>query len=152
MAIFRKKVRRKLRKLFSGGPEFNFQTTTLPVAPGVAQQHKRIATEEEWHRVYWPGKDFVEPKIRSKISVFRLPWQHKYYIRDHAMAWGRRTTSGVDVYMVDGDHLRMLREPAVANLAAKLTQALELANGAGNNPKAGSTVDPVLTGNVTVGS
>jgi amino acid adenylation domain-containing protein len=119
-------AKRKLRRLFKGTPEF--QTTTLPAAPGAECKAIPMARVDDWNQAYWPGKDFVDPKIQAKISVFRSPKQPIIYIQDRTLAWDRRTTGGTDVYMIQGGHFKMLREPAVRTLAERLRHALSLVN------------------------
>ncbi len=84
----------------------------------------RTEIEERFHRRYWPGPGFVPPVIRCPITVFRVRSQHFWRVRDEACGWGNRTSAGVRVVRIDGEHDTFLREPHVRDLARKLRQSL----------------------------
>jgi len=73
---------------------------------------------------YWPGQDFVPAKCTGKITVFKIPKQPFYRIRDPFLGWGSRTTGGVELISVDSRHMDLLREPYVHRLAEKLADSL----------------------------
>jgi thioesterase domain-containing protein len=77
-----------------------------------------------WPAVYWPGKNFVPVKYSGKITVFKVPKQPFYYVRDPLLGWGDRTTGAVEVRVIEGKHNRILREPYVQSLAAELLKCL----------------------------
>jgi hypothetical protein len=82
---------------------------------------QRLHTE-----VYWPGKDFVLPKINARITVFRAPKQYYGYVNDPLMGWGSRTTSTVEIHVVAGSkHRLLLSEPFVRQIASTLLQSFE---------------------------
>jgi amino acid adenylation domain-containing protein len=86
-----------------------------------------VPINERFSRRYWPGPDFVPPKIAAKITVLKVKEQPYWRINDPECGWGLRTTVGVDIDVVDGDHNTMLREPNVGTLAKKLAYAMEKA-------------------------
>jgi amino acid adenylation domain-containing protein len=84
----------------------------------------RTEVEERFHRRYWPGPGFVPPTIRCAITVFRVRSQHFWRVRDEACGWGDRSTGGVRVVRIEGEHDTFLREPHVRDLARKLRESL----------------------------
>ncbi|HZP17424.1 MAG TPA: amino acid adenylation domain-containing protein, partial [Terriglobales bacterium] len=87
---------------------------------------KAAPRKSEWIEAYWPGEDFVPPRIKSRITVFKIPRQPFYYRKDPLLGWGPRTESGVETRVVPrGRHLLLLREPYVRELAAALSESLE---------------------------
>ncbi|HEX6802729.1 MAG TPA: phosphopantetheine-binding protein, partial [Terriglobales bacterium] len=87
---------------------------------------KSAPPRSEWLDVYWPGQDFVAPRIHTKITLFKVPKQPYYYNRDPLMGWASRSTAGVDVHIIpNGRHRFLLREPYVRELAATLSRALD---------------------------
>ena len=91
--------------------------------------------------IYFPGSGFVPKTYNGHISVFRVRKQPLNRIRDTALGWRQLTTSGVDVYVVPGDHGTVLEEANVAGLAEELKKCLvkesevEHANARRNGPK-----------------
>jgi amino acid adenylation domain-containing protein len=81
----------------------------------------------EWLLAYWPGKNFEPPKFGGQITVFKIPKQPFYYVRDPLMGWGKRTNGKVEIQLVEANHLFMLREPHVQGLAARLSTCLQRA-------------------------
>jgi amino acid adenylation domain-containing protein len=84
----------------------------------------RTEIEERFHRRYWPGPGFVPPRIQCAITVFRVRSQHFWRVRDEACGWGDRTSGGVRVEHIEGEHDTFLREPHVRDLAQKLRRSL----------------------------
>jgi thioesterase domain-containing protein/acyl carrier protein len=83
-----------------------------------------------WPSAYWPGKDFVPCTYGGRITVFKMPKQPYYYVRDPYMGWGSRTTRGVDLQVIDvhtRSHVLLLREPYVRQIAQKLGDCLRRA-------------------------
>jgi hypothetical protein len=78
-------------------------------------------------RTYWPGKSFVPPKVKTKITVIRGEKQQFHYKRDPKLGWAGRSGTGVDTFVVPGDHRTVFREPVVRHLAAKLMEAIDRA-------------------------
>jgi amino acid adenylation domain-containing protein/FkbM family methyltransferase len=70
------------------------------------------SAREDWLQAYWP-ENFITPRFRSPVILFKRPKQPFYYIKDSQMGWGARTTSGVEIHEVDFHHLEILREPHV---------------------------------------
>ena len=84
-------------------------------------------SRNEWLEAYWPAK-YVEPtKYGGQITVFKIPKQPFYYVRDPLMGWGKRTSGTVEIQLVEANHLFMLREPHVQGLAARLSECLRRA-------------------------
>jgi thioesterase domain-containing protein len=69
------------------------------------------------------------PPLESGITLLRMPGQRAHYHRDPAKGWGRRTTAGVEIHYLNGDHLALLREPLVHTVAQKLNAAIAKAAG-----------------------
>jgi hypothetical protein len=80
-----------------------------------------------WYASYWPGKDFVPNRVNTPITLFKIPRQPFYYVRDPLMGWASRTTSTVEVEHIQAKHLLMLRKPWVRNLAHALSARLRRA-------------------------
>ena len=62
--------------------------------------------------------------IACKIFLFRIRDQPYWRIKDEACGWGSRTSEGVEIHMIAGDHDIILREPYVRVLAEKLNACL----------------------------
>ena len=92
------------------------------ILPATAQQ--RLSIDAEFKRRYWPGPDFVPPTVPCKIYLFRIPEQPYWRIDDPACGWASRTTVGVEIHSIPGDHETILREPHVRVLAEKLNACL----------------------------
>ena len=74
--------------------------------------------------VYWPDSSFVPRTVDGRITVFRVVDQPATRIRSHALGWESRSTGGVDVEIVPGDHDTLLRSPYVEELASRLSKIL----------------------------
>jgi surfactin family lipopeptide synthetase A len=85
----------------------------------------RRTQKTEWAMAYWPSKDFVPKKFGGKITVFKIPKQPFFYVRDPLMGWGTRTTGEVEVRLFSGVHSFILREPHVQSLARELRATLK---------------------------
>jgi amino acid adenylation domain-containing protein len=76
------------------------------------------------HEVYFPGPDFVPKKYPGRISVFRIRWQPIDRIRVSHLGWANRAERGIDVHIIPGRHVGLLREPNAAILAEQLSRHL----------------------------
>ncbi len=76
------------------------------------------------HEVYFPGPDFVPKKYPGRISVFRIRWQPIDRIRVSHLGWANRAERGIDVHIIPGRHVGLLREPNVPILAEQLSRHL----------------------------
>jgi oxalate---CoA ligase len=93
---------------------FHHRSTQLPPRP--------------WAATYWPGKNFIPPRVRADISLFRLPRQPYFYVRDPEMGWGSRTNGKVDIHVLAVQpkrHNLLFREPWVTELARHLGNCLD---------------------------
>jgi thioesterase domain-containing protein len=77
-----------------------------------------------WHARRFPGESFVPPKVSCRIDVFRTLHQPYWRVTDRELGWGSRTTGGVDVHYIDGDHDTFMREEHVGPLARYLRECL----------------------------
>jgi amino acid adenylation domain-containing protein len=77
----------------------------------------------DWPQTYWP-EDFVPPRFRAPVILFRRPKQPFYYIKDSQLGWGARTTSVVEIHEVDFHHLEVLREPQVRIFGEELAECI----------------------------
>jgi thioesterase domain-containing protein len=103
----------------------------LPIAQQLALVNKkaRSAMRAVSGRSSPPGNGNVTkqqvlrtlPAYNGKITVFRVPQQSYWFHKDRALGWSRYTTGGVEVHVVPGEHITMLREPHVQFLAQKLS-------------------------------
>ncbi len=86
----------------------------------------RFETEpiSPWTKAVWPGKEFQPRRFRAQLILFKGPRQPYFMVNDEQLCWGRSTTSGVEVHLVDSSHEEMLREPAVQVIARQLKDAL----------------------------
>jgi amino acid adenylation domain-containing protein len=82
------------------------------------------STAESWLERQFPGSGFVPLKVACKISVFRVKNQPYWRINDEQLGWGDRTTRGVEVNWIAGEHGDFMREPHVSVLGQKLTSTL----------------------------
>src|ERR1043165_3635294 len=74
--------------------------------------------------VYWPASSLVPRTYDGRITVFRVPNQPATRIRSHNLGWESRSTGGVEVEVVSGEHQTLMREPHVKVLASRLTKIL----------------------------
>ncbi|MDP9160455.1 MAG: thioesterase domain-containing protein, partial [Acidobacteriota bacterium] len=123
---------------------------TKEIRRSIARTLKRLVRvgtqpKSSWPSAYWPGKEFVPPKYHGKITVFKIPKQPFYYVRDPLMGWGKRTTDQVEVQAFAGEHNFILREPYVESLGKELRATLNKLNGCNSlvgdsfSPTAGET-------------
>ncbi len=77
-----------------------------------------------WDVRMFPGRSFVPPRVRCRIDVFRTPVQPYWRVEDRELGWGERTTGGVDVHYIRGDHDTFMRAEHVDALAAHLRDCL----------------------------
>lgn len=78
----------------------------------------------EWGEAYWPS-NFVPPRFRAPVVLFKRPKQPFFYVKDPQMGWGARTTGGVEIHEINFDHMQLLREPHIAVLGKKLAACME---------------------------
>jgi glutathione S-transferase len=81
-------------------------------------------TTEAWRERVFPKEVFVPRPVKTRIIVFRAAKQPYWRIRDPELGWGSRTTGGVVVYPIDGEHRTILREPFVASFGRQLSICL----------------------------
>ncbi len=81
------------------------------------------SAREDWQQAYWP-QDFVAPRFRAPVILFKRPRQPFYYINDSQMGWGARTESGVEIHEVDLNHMEILREPQVSIFGEELGKSM----------------------------
>ncbi|MFO0758967.1 MAG: amino acid adenylation domain-containing protein [Byssovorax sp.] len=77
-----------------------------------------------FHQRYFPGKGFVPLTVPVKITVLRVPRQPFFRPADPQMGWASRTTEGVEVFPIQGDHDTFLREPHVASVAERISACI----------------------------
>jgi amino acid adenylation domain-containing protein len=78
------------------------------------------SADDLWLMRHFPGPDFVPPKVRCDITVFRVKKQPYWRIRDDRLGWGPRSEGEVEAHVIAGDHDTFMREEHVAVLADKL--------------------------------
>jgi thioesterase domain-containing protein len=79
-----------------------------------------------WQEASWPSANFVAPTYNGPVTVFRLPKQPYYRIRDQQLGWGRRSTKPIVLHEIQApSHGMILREPYVQQLAQKLEQVFQ---------------------------
>jgi len=108
-------VKRKAREVIRGFRVRNVLTEGLTAAE---------LYRNPLHEVYFPGPDFVSKKYPGRISIFRIRRQPIDRIRDDYLGWANRADKGIDVHVIPGRHVGLLREPNVAVLAEQLEQHL----------------------------
>jgi thioesterase domain-containing protein len=64
----------------------------------------------------------------GRVTVFRTREHRREAGGDRTWGWGKLARGGVAVRWVPGTHMNLLREPHVAVLADRLSQALEQAS------------------------
>ncbi len=80
---------------------------------------------DPWDARLYPGRDFVPPRVSAPITVLRVKKQPYWRIHDERLGWGDRTTGGVEVHDVPGDHSSILREPHVVEIARVLDARID---------------------------
>ncbi|HKR85293.1 MAG TPA: amino acid adenylation domain-containing protein [Terriglobales bacterium] len=89
-----------------------------------------LPPETPWQKVYWPGKDFSNPRFDAPVALFKRPRQPFYYVKDATLGWGSRSRGGVEIHCIDVPH-SMLRLPYVRQLASLLRESLSRATSNG---------------------
>jgi glutathione S-transferase len=100
-----------------------------PAAEAPARGSPRKAAPASSARVVWeqrafPKEAFTPRPVSSRITVFRADRQPYWRLRDRYLGWGNRTTGGVELYPIDGNHHVVLREPFVRPLARQIAICL----------------------------
>ena len=95
--------------------------------------------QRRWRARVWPGPSFVPSTYGGRITVLRTARQPYWRIRDEALGWRERTTQPVELHIVPGDHVSLLREPHVTAVAGTLTSCLHAARAAARAPAPGAT-------------
>ncbi len=93
---------------------------TRAPAPAQTGAPSAPSADDLWLMRHFPGPDFVPPKVRCDITVFRVKKQPYWRIRDQRLGWGTRSEGEVEAHMIAGDHDTFMREEHVAVLAEKL--------------------------------
>lgn len=99
--------------------------TAASANQGFIRREKPPAKQTLFEARMFPGPDFVAPKIKARIGVFRVKKQPYWRVHDFQLGWTDRTEGGVEVHVIAGEHMTFLREPFAAVLGAKLTEVLE---------------------------
>ena len=81
------------------------------------------SASQPWAEAYWP-KNFIAPRFRAPIVLFKSPKQLYFYIDDPLLGWGARSEGGVEVHEVNADHHEVLREPHVRAISKILVARL----------------------------
>jgi amino acid adenylation domain-containing protein len=111
----RSRTSRALRRLVSGiVPRLSEERAAGPVAP----------QENPWDARMWPGPAFVPPCVTTRIVLFRVRRSNYWRINDPEFGWGLRTSGGVDVHFIGGDHLTFMRPEHIPLLGSQLRDAL----------------------------
>jgi amino acid adenylation domain-containing protein len=84
----------------------------------------KVPARTDWQEAYWPS-NYVPPRFRAPVMLFKRPKQPFYYVKDALMGWGQRTDGRVEIHEIDFDHLYLLREPHVGVLGKKLAGCIE---------------------------
>jgi amino acid adenylation domain-containing protein len=93
--------------------------------PRKSQDSQSISSRRNfWNERYFPGKDFVPTTVTAPITVFRIRKQPYWRISDPELGWGNRTQSNVEVHIIPGEHLTVLRPPNVQVLAKILIDCI----------------------------
>jgi aspartate racemase len=85
------------------------------VAANLPAQRTAVPSTMQLHSV---------PPFAGVITLFRTLGQPYHFHRDQAKGWNRRTSAGVDIHVLAGDHGSLLREPLVRTIAEKLDAAI----------------------------
>jgi thioesterase domain-containing protein len=78
-----------------------------------------------WGRAYWPEGDFLEPRFRAPVLLFKRARQPYYYVRDQKMGWGSRSTGGVEICELNCGHEEFLRQPQVGIIGQLVANKLQ---------------------------
>jgi amino acid adenylation domain-containing protein len=120
-------LKRLLKKLLGHTAQPAAARQTAPqVAMGAHPEPETGGSNPLW-QLYWPGTDFRPQVIAAEITVFKVARQFIYRVSDPTLGWGNRTTRGVEVEEIPGDHETFLREPHVKELARKIAARITLA-------------------------
>jgi amino acid adenylation domain-containing protein len=91
---------------------------------GAAPAQPQVNRQTVFEARMFPGPDFEPPRIKARIGVFRVRKQPYWRVRSYQLGWLDRTTGGVEVHLIAGEHMTFLREPHAKVLALKLRAVL----------------------------
>jgi len=92
----------------------------------IKKRVRRVVSSEDepenpFVKAVWPGNEFQIRRFRAPVVLFKRPKQPYFKVKDPTMGWGARSLSGVKLCIVNiGEHMEMLREPAVQVIADQL--------------------------------
>ena len=74
------------------------------------------------------GDAYTPPDFPGRLTLFRAAERTAEYRHDFALGWDTVAKKGVDVVVIDGDHLTIMEPPNVNSLAAHLTHLIAQPN------------------------
>jgi len=75
------------------------------------------------------AKEYVTKPYPGKVTLFIASEQSLGEDLDPQLLWGKVALGGVDVVKIPGNHVTLIEEPHVQELAAKLRETMEGASG-----------------------
>ena len=74
------------------------------------------------------GNAYTPREFAGSLALFRAAERTAEYRHDFALGWDEVVKGGVDVIMIEGDHLTIMEQPNVNSLATHLTQLIHQRN------------------------
>jgi amino acid adenylation domain-containing protein len=97
-----------------------------PKAPVRGPVLRPLAAEgSPWDARMWPGPSFVPPRVKAHIDLFRTKSRDYWRVDDAEFGWGSRTSGGVDIHIIGGNHATFMREEHVPLLGRQLRACLD---------------------------
>jgi glutathione S-transferase len=91
---------------------------------GLPRRPQPAPNAQAWKDRAFPKEVFTLRPVSTRITVFHAVKQPYWRIRDRELGWGGRTTGGVELYPIDGDHQVVLSEPFVGTLGKQISTCL----------------------------
>jgi thioesterase domain-containing protein len=123
----------RLREIKAMSAADKLRTLRRVVANRVSKVLGKSKPPAPWPQAYWP-ENFTPPRFHAPVALFKRPKQPYYYIDDPQMGWGSRSYGGVEIHEIDFEHGRILREPYVQMLAARLADCIQRTNRQSEHP------------------
>ncbi|MBI4524484.1 MAG: amino acid adenylation domain-containing protein [Deltaproteobacteria bacterium] len=118
-------VCKRIARLFTAGPDSAFETD-LDEIFGVGYVPDSCRLVSEAHFRAW--KDHVALPYPGRVTLFRSRTRPLFHSLDLDLGWSRIAQGGVEIRIIPGHHLSIMREPHVQNLAYELQVALDRAD------------------------
>jgi thioesterase domain-containing protein len=120
-------VQRRLARLLGPARQAPAQSA-LDDIYGIAAhvpEHNRPLLETHWRTL----THYVPRVYPGRITLFRARAQDLFFMQKPDLGWGELALGGVDIKIIPGSHVTIMRQPHIHVLRAQLRAALEQAEG-----------------------